>query len=45
MERQLFHKEKKDQTILVIQEHQVAAILYIVYNYPMEGHQGSGSIN
>ena len=35
IERQLFHIKKKGQPTLVMQKHQIAAILYIVYNHPI----------
>jgi len=45
LKRQLFHEEKKDQSILVVQKYQVAAILYMVYDYPIKGYWGLESIS
>ena len=42
---QLFHEEKKGQPTLVVQKHQVAAILYMVYNYPIGGHRDLRSMS
>ncbi len=45
MEGQLFHEEKKGQLILIVQKHQVIAILYIVHDHSMGRHRGSGSMS
>ncbi len=45
LEGQLFHEKKKDQPTLVIQKHQVTAILYMVYDHPIGGHRSLGNIN
>ena len=45
IERQLFYKEKKGQLTLVVQQHQIAAILYIVHDHPIGGHRGPGSMS
>ncbi len=45
IEGQLFHEEKKGQPTLIVQEHQVAAILYMVYDHPTEGHRDPGNMS
>ncbi len=45
IEGQLFHEEKKGQLILVVQRHQVAAILYMVHDHPTGGYRGPGSMS
>src|SRR6266498_3845355 len=42
---QIFHDEKKGQLTLVIQQHQVAAILYMVHDHLTGGHRGLGSMS
>ncbi len=45
IERQLFHEEKKGQPTLVVQKHQITAILYMVHDHPIGEHQDSGSMS
>jgi len=45
IEGQLFHEKKKSQPILVVQKYQIAAILYMVYDYPIRGYRSSGSMS
>src|SRR6266498_1466224 len=45
IEEQLFHKEKRGQPTLVVQQHQVAAILYMVHDHPTGRHRGLGSMS
>ncbi len=45
IEGQLFHEKKRYQPTLVVQKHQIAAILYIVYDHSTRGHRGPESMS